>query len=191
MVEHTELTATIAEIVDDDALESARIPVTGASDQKHGATRSEATSSPNGEEIESTAPAPRTRLSRMFEALSKRIGYQHLMKLAAHRGDVSKAFGEVPARMHQVANQTRLILDFIEDFRTGEYRQVPWRTLVIATAAVLYTVSPADVIPDALIGIGALDDLAVIAVATRLIRKDLRAYCVYKGYPVEEYFATS
>lgn len=54
----------------------------------------------------------------------------------------------------------------------------------------MYAVNPADVIPDALLGIGALDDAVVIAVALRLLRRDLEAYCAYKGYAWVDYFAS-
>lgn len=55
-------------------------------------------------------------------------------------------------------------------FVRREYRSVPWGTLVGATAAVLYFVLPLDFIPDILVGMGLVDDAALIAfVATRIM----------------------
>jgi hypothetical protein len=36
--------------------------------------------------------------------------------------------------------------------------------------------------------LGALDDLAVLGLATRHVQKDLRAYCRFKGYDQADYF---
>jgi uncharacterized membrane protein YkvA (DUF1232 family) len=56
------------------------------------------------------------------------------------------------------------------------------------SGAVLYAVNPADVVPDALPILGTIDDVAVVALAVRLVQRDLRRYCEHKGYSVDEYF---
>jgi uncharacterized membrane protein YkvA (DUF1232 family) len=60
--------------------------------------------------------------------------------------------------------------------------------VALIAGAILYAVSPADVIPDTIPVIGVLDDLAVVAVATRLVRGQLKAYARFKGYPLGRYF---
>lgn len=40
-------------------------------------------------------------------------------------------------------------------------------------AALIYFVNPADILPDAIIGLGYIDDFAVISVVVRAIRMDL------------------
>ncbi len=131
----------------------------------------------------------RTRhwVSDGLEKLSAALGRQYLERLA-RKGRVSESLGSVPRRMHKVANQAALLLELIDDFKDGTYREVPWRTVAIASAGVLYAVSPADVIPDYIPILGTLDDLALLAVATRFIDEDLRAYCRFKGYDEAEYF---
>lgn len=137
----------------------------------------------------STAPTPSGWFSRFVEYnVAKRVGQRHLLKLAAHRGRVTEAWRELPERMHLVANQTKLIMELVDDFRSGKYRKIPWRSLAIGAAALLYVASPLDVIPDVLMGLGVLDDIMVAALAARLMRDDLTAYCKFKGYPVEDYF---
>ena len=44
-----------------------------------------------------------------------------------------------------------------------EYTDIPWQSLVLIVAAVLYFLVPVDVIPDFILGLGYLDDAAVIA----------------------------
>jgi uncharacterized membrane protein YkvA (DUF1232 family) len=138
---------------------------------------------------EPTAPEPEGWLSRFLEnAVAKPLGHRHFVKLAADRGRVSQAWRELPARMHLVANQTKLMMELIDDFRSGTYRAVRWRSLAIAAGAILYAASPADVVPDVLLGLGQLDDIAVAALAARMLRKEREEYCRFKGYAVEDYF---
>jgi uncharacterized membrane protein YkvA (DUF1232 family) len=130
----------------------------------------------------------RARLGRLLEALSEKLGNKYLGLLTIKRGRVSESLGGVPRKMHRVANETQLVLELIDDFVDGTYRQIPWHSMAVLAGAVLYSISPADVVPDTLPVVGVLDDLAVIAVAVRLVRRDLRAYCRFKGYPEDEYF---
>jgi uncharacterized membrane protein YkvA (DUF1232 family) len=125
--------------------------------------------------------------ARNVERISKKLGSEYLLHLAL-KGSVAHALGFVPKRMSLVANQTRLVLELIDDFKGGAYRAIPWHSIAVIAGAVLYTVSPADVVPDTLPMLGALDDLAVLALATRLVQKDLRAYCRFKGYDQADYF---
>src|SRR5688572_27812048 len=55
------------------------------------------------------------------------------------------------------------LMRMLRAYASGRYRKLPWRTLVLVAAAVLYFVMPLDFIPDFFFGIGLLDDAAVIA----------------------------
>ena len=44
-----------------------------------------------------------------------------------------------------------------------EYTDIPWQSLVMIVAAILYFLMPVDVIPDFVVGVGFVDDAAVIA----------------------------
>jgi uncharacterized membrane protein YkvA (DUF1232 family) len=156
----------------------------------HSATTSVA---PNVEpHSHAAAAAPRGVVARFVEdTLAKRLGQRHLVKLALDGGRVTKAWRELPDRMHLVANQTKLVMELVDDFRSGAYRKIPWLSLAVGAAAVLYAASPADVVPDVIVGLGMLDDIEVAALAVRFLRNDLKAYCEFKGYRVEDYFPAS
>ena len=132
--------------------------------------------------------AVRGRLGSLLEGVSEKMSLRYLHRLIQKRGRVSHSLAGVPLKMHRVANEASLVLELIDDFMDGTYRQIPWHSMVVLAAAVLYSVSPADVVPDAIPVLGVLDDLAVIAVAVRLVRRDLRKYCRFKGYDEDEYF---
>ena len=61
----------------------------------------------------------------------------------------------------------------IRAYAKGDYRQIPWETLTLIVAAVLYFLMPIDVIPDVLIGFGYVDDAAVIAWVMKTVGPEL------------------
>jgi uncharacterized membrane protein YkvA (DUF1232 family) len=72
------------------------------------------------------------------------------------------------------------MLRLIRAYSRGEYRAVTETTLVIITAAIIYFVSPLDVIPDAIPAIGFLDDATVLALAVTRTRQDLDDFMIWE-----------
>ena len=133
----------------------------------------------------SAAPPP---ASTWKERLAKRWGDPKLERLFRDRLAILTELRSIPDRMQRVTNQARLVLELADDFRSGRYREISWFSIAIAAASLVYAISPGDVVPDVVPGIGALDDMVVLTLAMRLIEKDLRAYATAKGYRLEEYF---
>jgi len=64
----------------------------------------------------------------------------------------------LPAVWGDLVAMCRLIRAYVQ----GKYRRVPWPTIVTVTAAIVYFVTPIDVIPDFLAGLGLLDDAVIL-----------------------------
>ncbi|MEO5895451.1 MAG: YkvA family protein, partial [Vicinamibacterales bacterium] len=62
------------------------------------------------------------------------------------------------------------MLRLLRAYASGEYRNVPAKSLVLIVAGILYFVLPIDVIPDFLVGVGFLDDAAVLAWVFNTVR---------------------
>ena len=122
------------------------------------------------------------------ERLAKRWVSPKLERLFRDRLAILTELRSIPDRMQRVTNQARLVMELADDFRAGRYRSISWLSVAIAAAALVYAVSPGDVVPDVIPGLGALDDMIVLTFAMRLVEKDLRAYAKYKRYRLEEYF---
>jgi uncharacterized membrane protein YkvA (DUF1232 family) len=60
-----------------------------------------------------------------------------------------------------------LIEDLRLSWRLMQDERVPWITKVIPVAAVIYVISPIDLIPDFILGLGQLDDLAILLLALK------------------------
>lgn len=154
--------------------------------------RDEVAGSANDAEMRSTAPLPSGPFGRWLErVLAQRISSRELAMLAAHRGQITAAWRHLPDRMHLVANQTKLMMELVDDFRSGAYRKISWRSLAMVVFAILYAANPADVLPDMIAGLGLLDDIAVAALVTRVLKGELEAYCEHKGYDPSQYFVTA
>jgi uncharacterized membrane protein YkvA (DUF1232 family) len=136
-------------------------------------------------------PPVREWLGRSVMKATEALGQRYLARLAGARGNLNQSLQAVPERMHRSARQAQLVLELLDDVRSGVYREVRWYSVTVAAAAMLYAVSPADIIPDVLPLVGAFDDVALIALAVRMLRRDLVKYCRFKGYPEEQYFGAS
>jgi uncharacterized membrane protein YkvA (DUF1232 family) len=69
-----------------------------------------------------------------------------------------------------------LLFALIKDYFYGYYREIPWWTVTAIGAALLYVLSPVDLIPDFIPIAGYIDDAAVIAACLNMVEKDIEKY---------------
>ena len=82
----------------------------------------------------------------------------------------------------------KLMLGIIKDFKNHSYNEIPWKSLTLIIAAILYFLNPFDLIPDTIPLIGFTDDAAAIALVFNSLKKDISKYCVWKGISEEGLF---
>lgn len=119
------------------------------------------TTLPTGTELAETLfKAARRVLRRRFRVvLLIRDAYAHL---EANAGALSAVWDDVRAALRLLVAWTR-----------RSYRQVSGTSLLLLVAALVYFVTPVDVIPDPLGAIGFVDDVAVIQTAVEAVRAEL------------------
>ncbi|MCY1285036.1 hypothetical protein D9M68_313370 [compost metagenome] len=83
-------------------------------------------------------------------------------------------------RLSAVRDDLRLLLALCNAWWRGEYRAVSPQALVAVVAALLYFLSPLDAIPDLLIGVGLIDDIAVLAWLMKTWHEELEAFRVWR-----------
>lgn len=82
--------------------------------------------------------------------------------------------------LYRLLVNLKLIIPLIKDYFTGKYRKTPFLSIVGILFTILYVINPFDIIPDYLIGIGQIDDAAVLAICLFLLEKDLAEYRKWK-----------
>ena len=74
----------------------------------------------------------------------------------------------------------KLLLPLVKDYWKGTYRDVSARSIAIFAAAILYIISPIDLIPDYIIGLGQIDDVAILSLSLYFLERDLLKYKAWK-----------
>ncbi len=77
------------------------------------------------------------------------------------------------SRLGSLRTDIPVLIRLVRSYARGDYRSLPWKSIVLATVALLYFVTPFDLIPDFLVGTGFLDDAIVVAYVLKAIRDDL------------------
>lgn len=78
--------------------------------------------------------------------------------------------------LEAVWTQLMACLRLIKAYARGEYRDIPWTSIVMLVAAVIYFVMPFDLIPDFIVGFGLLDDAALIGWTVKTLSSDIDAF---------------
>lgn len=88
---------------------------------------------------------------------------------------------ENKGKLQRYLDDAMLLFSLLRDYAKGDYRDVPFNVVAAIGGALLYVLSPIDLIPDFIPIIGYLDDAAVIAFCLNLIEKDLITYQIWKN----------
>ncbi|MCE0880837.1 YkvA family protein [Pseudomonas putida] len=104
--------------------------------------------------------------------------------------------GRLPALLFAVARKGPRIGQLREDVKLlqslclawwrGEYRAISPKALVTIVAGLLYFVSPIDAIPDWLLGVGFLDDIAVLGWVLKTVADELARFKAWRDSQTPE-----
>jgi len=87
--------------------------------------------------------------------------------------------------LHKLRGDFLELLGMIRAWATGNYTVVPWKSLLLGIAAVLYFVNPFDLVPDFLPLTGLVDDVAVLAFVLKSLQKDLARFRAWQQAQAE------
>jgi uncharacterized membrane protein YkvA (DUF1232 family) len=94
--------------------------------------------------------------------------------------DAGKKADDHKGSLSEIWDSLQLLFDLVGAWRRGEYRKIPTRSIVTIIASIIYFVSPIDLIPDFLIGLGIVDDAAVIGFVLKQISVDLESFRIWR-----------
>ena len=69
-----------------------------------------------------------------------------------------------------------IMISLIKHYVEGKYTTVPYGTILAIMSALIYVLSPVDIIPDFIPFVGHLDDVAVIGLCLSMVKTDIEAY---------------
>ena len=81
----------------------------------------------------------------------------------------------IPA-LGEYAEDITLLISLIRDYANGDYKEVPFTTILYSLAALIYLCIPIDIIPDFLPFIGKIDDMGILMFVLKAVHKDLQLY---------------
>ncbi len=70
-------------------------------------------------------------------------------------------------------------------YARGDYRIIPWKTLVAIVGAMVYFIMPFDFIPDFIFGFGFTDDVALILFTVKSLKDDIENYAKWEKTVVQ------
>ncbi|WP_166368699.1 YkvA family protein [Psychromonas sp. SA13A] len=117
-----------------------------------------------------------------FEQTARDINSEDIEK-AARNGDkkLQELYEKSPGALIKLWNDLKLMVRLLKDYSAGTYTDVPWKVMASITAAIIYFVSPIDVIPDFIPFAGYIDDAYVIKLALDFARDDVSRYRAWRS----------
>ena len=110
---------------------------------------------------------------------ASKVGADDVKETLGKEDEIKKLFKRVKV-LAKYCNDLCEIFELLRDRVAGVYKETPWKTIAALTGALIYVLSPIDLILDFIPGIGFLDDAIVIGLAIRLALPDLEKYRAWK-----------
>ena len=98
-----------------------------------------------------------------------------------------KKANDKKGNLGEVWDKLQLFFELVIAYSKGEYKNISTSTLITIIGAILYFVSPLDLVPDFIIGLGILDDAAVIGYTVKKISAELDHFNHWKKTKTQEH----
>ena len=126
-----------------------------------------------------------TQAKEALGEFADKVGEEDVKETLGKEDEIKKLFKRVKV-LAKYCNDLCEIFELLRDRVAGVYKETPWTTIAALTGALLYVLSPIDLILDIIPGIGFLDDAIVIGLAIKLAQPDLEKYRAWKANRKEQ-----
>ncbi|GAB3692981.1 YkvA family protein [Spirosoma flavus] len=92
------------------------------------------------------------------------------------REAIDKSGGLSGANISVFREQLSIVTRLLKAYASGQYRALPWKTLIRVIAVLIYFVSPIDILPDFLPIVGISDDIALMLWLFSGIKDDIEKF---------------
>ena len=107
----------------------------------------------------------------------------HAESAARDKNKTKQLLQDAVNKAYQNRNQLKTVWEdlmavcrMLKAWSKGEYLSVPWKTIVLSLATIIYFLNPFDMAPDFIPGVGYLDDAVVLGFVVNSIKKELEKF---------------
>ena len=93
----------------------------------------------------------------------------------------SEKANEKKEQLKNVWSDLQMLLSLVKAYRKKEYTDVPWKTIIYSAAAIVYFVSPIDLVPDFIPIAGFLDDITIITFVVKSLKEDIEKFKIWQS----------
>jgi uncharacterized membrane protein YkvA (DUF1232 family) len=98
-------------------------------------------------------------------------------------GSVSEKLSDMDENKERVSGfleKVRTLLRMLRAYINGQYREIPWKSLLMIIGALIYFLMPLDLIPDFIPMTGLADDISIIFLVFSTINEDIEDFLEYE-----------
>lgn len=103
------------------------------------------------------------------------------LKKVVDKSDEIRDKFESSGSLGRFLDDFKLLISVIKDYYKGKYRRIPWWAIAAIGFALLYVLSPLDMVPDVLPFFGLVDDSTVVAACLLMVEQELQKYGQWKN----------
>ncbi|MEO1050839.1 MAG: YkvA family protein [Bacteroidota bacterium] len=108
-----------------------------------------------------------------------------LKRLILAAGEKIARVGKEGLKTDKLVNKVKIIMRMMKAYLNGTYRAIPWKSMIILAAALVYFVNPMDLIPDFVPVSGFIDDFSIMLWVFNNFQKEIDAYVAWERQFVE------
>ena len=83
-------------------------------------------------------------------------------------------------RINGFFDRIKTLLRMLSAYIRGEYREIPWKSLLMIIGSLIYFLMPLDLIPDFIPVTGFADDISIIFLVFNSINEDIEAFLEFE-----------
>ncbi len=125
------------------------------------------------------------------------LSYEKKAEKAFHEeGRINKIIANVSSRLSEIIQNSERLKTFvgrlrvfsrmIRNYVAGKYTVMPWKSVVLIVAGLIYFITPIDLIPDFIPALGLIDDISMITFIYRSLHQDIEEYLKWEkqNFPI-------
>ena len=118
-----------------------------------------------------------TNLESGYEKAKEMLDDEDKMERFLQR--LEKKLKVIPVAGDKLAD-VPIMASLLKNYVKGEYRDIPIGSIIAIISALIYFVSPIDIVPDSVPVLGYFDDAAVVAACWKLVESDVDEYLLWR-----------